>query len=100
MATMCPKCGSGTLKKGEKMVYCTDYKPVKNSGVWSNEGSCDFHITYQNKAWGQPLSPGDIKKLVEGETLTSKRGHKMTLDLSNDFFTKIDFAEKGEDEDL
>jgi len=97
MATLCPKCKTGTLKKGEKMVYCGDYKPKKSeTGVWTNEGTCDFHINLTNKIWGA-ISPEDIKSLVEGKTLTNKKGDKMTLDLTNDFFTKI---EKVEDADL
>jgi len=100
MATTCPKCGKGTLKKGEKMVYCSEYKPKKDGNEWRNEGTCDFRIMYANKAWGSALSPGDIKKLVSGETLTNTRGDKMTLDLENEFFTKIEFAPKPEDEDL
>lgn len=33
MATMCPKCGKESLKKGRKMVYCAGYKPVKNGDI-------------------------------------------------------------------
>lgn len=97
MATICPKCGKGTLKKGDKMVYCSNYKPTKKGDSWINEGSCDFKIMYQNKIWGADLTPGDIKKLIEGGELTNKRGDKMKLDLNNSYFTTI---EKVEDEDL
>ena len=98
MATMCPKCGKGTLKKGEKMVYCSEYKPIKKGNEWVNEGSCEFRIMYKNVVWGEDLTPGDIKKMVEGGELTNKRGDKMKLDLSNsNYFTKI---KKVEDEDL
>jgi hypothetical protein len=100
MATVCPKCKTGTLKKGEKMVYCSEYKPKKDGNEWKNEGTCDFRIMYKNKAWGSDLAPGDIKKLVDGGTLENKKGDKMTLDLDNEFFTRIEFAPKPEDEDL
>jgi len=100
MATKCPKCGKGTLKKGEKMVYCSEYKPKKEGNTWTNEGSCDFRIMYSNKAWGTALTPSDIKKLVSGEALRNRRGDVMTLDLQTSFFTKIEFAPKTEDEDL
>ncbi len=97
MATMCPKCKNGTLKKGDKMVYCSNYKPTKKGDSWVNEGSCDFKIMYKNKLWGEDLTPADIKKLVDGGELVNKRGDKMKLDLGNEYFTVI---EKVEDEDL
>ena len=97
MATMCPKCKNGTLKKGDKMVYCSNYKPTKKGDSWVNEGSCDFKIMYKNKIWGEDLTPADIKKLVDGGELVNKRGDKMKLDLGNEYFTVI---EKVEDEDL
>ena len=97
MATICPKCKEGSLKKGDKMVYCSNYKPTKKGDSWVNEGSCDFKIMYKNKIWGEDLTPADIKKLVEGGELTNKRGDKMKLDLNNEYFTAF---EKVEDEDL
>jgi len=100
MATVCPKCKKGTLKKGEKMVYCSGYKPKKEGNAWKNEGTCGFRIMYSNKVWGSALSPVDIKKMVDGETLTNQKGDKMILDLTTDYFTKIEFAPKTEDEDL
>jgi hypothetical protein len=100
MATTCPKCGKGTLKKGEKMVYCSEYKPKKSGNEWVNEGTCDFRIMYRNSAWKQDLTPGEIKKLVDGETLVNKRGDRMVLDLNSPYYTKIEFAPKEEDEDL
>ena len=97
MATMCPKCGKGTLKKGEKMVYCTEYKPTKNGDKWVNEGSCEFRILFDQKTvFGKILEPKDIKKLVDGEMLVNG-ARKMRLDLDSQYFTKI---EKDEDEDL
>jgi len=100
MATTCPKCKSGTLKKGEKMVYCSGYKPAKKGDSWVNEGTCDFRVMYKNRAWGTDLTAADIKKLVEGGELVNKRGDRMKLDLESEYFTKIEFAPKPEDEDL
>lgn len=101
MATMCPKCEKESLKKGENMVYCAGYKPKKkDDGKWINEGTCDFHIGFSNKVWGGSLTPEDIKKMVDGETLKNKKGDKMSLDLGSEFFTKIEFAPKVEDADL
>jgi len=98
MAMTCPKCGKGTLKKGEKMVYCTEYKPHKNeNGEWVNEGTCEFRIMYKNKVWGEDLTSADIKELVQGNVIVNARGDTMKLDLDSEFFTKI---EKKEDEDL
>lgn len=100
MAITCPKCGKGTLKKGEKMVYCSEYKPKKKGNEWVNEGTCEFRIMFKNSAWGKDLTPGDVKKLVEGETLTNAKGDKMILDPDSPYFTKIEFAPRPEDEDL
>ncbi len=101
MATTCPLCQKGTLKKAEKFVYCSERK-VKKEGNKFKDIGCEFKIAFnQTKVFGDELKPADIKKLVDGETLTSSKGHTMTLDLENkDFFTKITFAEKEEDEDL
>ena len=98
MATKCPKCGNGTLKmKAEKMVYCSEYKPAKKGEKWINEGTCDFKIPLKNKIWGEDLTGADIKKLLNNETITNKRGDTMILDLTSEYFTKI---EKKEDEDF
>ena len=97
MATMCPKCSKGTMKKGEKMVYCSEYKPTKNGDNWVNEGSCEFRILFdQNKVFGKTVEAKDIKSLIEGKTLVNG-AKKMVLDLESPFFTKV---EKDEDEDL
>lgn len=100
MARQCPVCGKGTLKAGEKMVYCEDYKPKKDGNDWINEGSCDFHIGYKNPAWGNPLTSKDVIALLEGKMLTNKKGDKMTLDLDSEFYTHIEFKEKKPDRDL
>ncbi len=100
MATNCPKCKNGTLKKGEKMVYCSDYKPrKKENGDWTNEGKCDFRITFANKVFGS-INAKQIKELVDGKTVTNKKGDTIVLDLEKEFFTSIEFAQKEEDEDL
>lgn len=98
MATMCPKCQKEALKKGDKMVYCAEYKPKKVGEEWTNEGACDFRIMYsQTKSFGREITPVEIKQIVEGSTLTNG-AKKISLDLTNkDFFVKID---KEEDEDL
>lgn len=101
MATVCPLCKKGTLKKGEKMVYCTGYQPQKDGKEWFNSGECDFHIPYNQKAFGRVLSNNDMKKLIDGESIRNAKGDVLTLDLSvKGFYTKIDFAERPEDEDF
>lgn len=100
MATICPKCKKGTLKKGEKMVYCSEYKPKKQGNDFINEGTCDFHISFKNGAWGKAITPAEIKQIVEGKTVTNQKGDTLELDLTSKFFTKITFAPKTEDEDL
>jgi len=99
MALQCPKCGNGTLKKGQKMVYCSEYKPKKEGDKWVNEGSCEFRITYKQKILKRALRPDEIKKIVEGEVVEVE-GAKLSLDLSNQFFLKVKFGEKEEDPDL
>ena len=99
MAIQCPVCKKGTIKKSEKMVYCSEKN--YNAKTKKNEG-CDFHIFFdQSKIFGDKLDTNDIKKILNGETITSSKGHTMTLNLTNTkFFTKVEFAEKEEDEDL
>lgn len=97
--TPCPVC-QGKLKKGEKMVYCENYKPKKDGKDWYNEGSCDFHIPFNQKVFGKTLSPADIKRLLAGEILRNSKGDMMSLDLSSDFFTAIEFAPRKEDKDF
>ncbi len=97
MATMCPKCGKGTVKKGEKMVYCSEYKPTKNGDSWKNEGICEFRVLFdQKKVFGKTIEPKDVKDLIEGKTLING-AKKLKLDLESPYFTKV---EKDEDEDL
>ncbi len=99
MAISCPKCGEGILKKGQKMVYCTEYKPKKNEkGKWVNEGECDFHIAYKQKLLKRALKQDEIKKIVAGEVIEIDSA-RVSLDVNNPFFIKIEFLNK-EDEDL
>ena len=96
MATMCPKCGKESLKKGEKMVYCAGYKPVKNGDSWTNEGTCEFRILFdQKKVFGKTIEPKEVKDLVERKTL-SNGAKKLILDLQSPYFVKVT---KDEDED-
>jgi hypothetical protein len=100
MATYCPVCNKGTLKVGDKLVYCSDRVVEKVGNDFIDKG-CLFKVNFdQKKVYGDVLTPGDIKALVEGKTLTSKKGHSLVLDLNNTFFTKITFAEKKADKDL
>lgn len=97
MAITCPKCSNGTMKKGEKMVYCSEYKPTKSGDEWKNEGSCEFRILFdQKKVFGKIIEAKDIKDLIEGKTLVNG-AKKLKMDLESQYFTKI---EKDEDEDL
>lgn len=100
MATICPLCRSGILKKGEKMVYCNNYKPKKDGSDWYNQGNCDFHIPYANKAFKRSLSDDDIKILLGGGKIKNKIGDTMVLDLDSEYYTRIEFAKKVEDEDF
>jgi len=101
MAIQCPVCQKGTIKRGEKFAYCSERKTEKRGNDFIDIG-CPFKIYFdQTKVFGEKLTPADIKKLLNGETIVSRKGHKMTLDLENkSYFTKIEFAEKKEDEDL
>ena len=101
MAIKCPICGNGTIKKGDKLVYCSERKAEKRGNTFVDIG-CKFKIVLdQKKVFGDVLSVSSIKDLLAEKTIISTKGHKMTLDLSNsDFYTKIEFAEKKEDEDL
>ncbi len=95
----CPKCNA-KLKKVEAMVFCENYKPIKNDkGEWINEGSCDFRIMFKNKIFGT-LSPDDVRKMLAGEFVENKKGDKIFLDMSSPFFTRIEFAPKEEPEDF
>lgn len=100
MATQCPVCKKGTLKKGEKMVYCEHYKPRLDGKEWYNEGDCDFRIPYQNKKFGKTFTSGDIKKLLEGGTIKNAKGDVAMLDLNNEYFVAIEFAARKEDRDF
>lgn len=97
----CPICENGTLKKGEKLVYCSERK-LEKVGTQLVDKGCKFKVIFdQKKVFGSVITPIDVKNLVAGQTLISSKNHKMVLDLANkDFFTKITFAEKIEDEDL
>ncbi len=99
MAIKCPKCGEGTLKKGEKMVYCSDYKPRKNGNEWVNEGSCDFRIMFRQKILKRSIKPEEIKKIVQGEAVQIDNA-TVSLDLNNPFYLRVEFGEKQEDPDL
>jgi hypothetical protein len=100
MATNCPLCSTGKLKKGAKMVYCENYKPQKEGNEWFNNGECEFHLPFANKVFGRTLKDSDIKQLLEGKTIKNSKGDTMTLDLDSEYFTRIDFATRPEDRDF
>ena len=100
MATLCPLCGKGTLMKGEKMVYCSNYKPKKEGKDWYNEGDCEFHIPYKQAVFGRDLTPADIKRLVAGEPVKNKKGDSMILDLDSPYYTHIEWSPRAEDKEL
>lgn len=97
--TPCPVC-SRKLKKGEKMVYCEEYKPKKDGSEWYNEGTCDFRITYKNKIFGRDLTDRDIRTLLEGGSIKNKNGDSAILDVDYEYFVRIDYKEKKEDRDF
>ena len=99
---VCPLCGKGTIKnRKDKMVCCDGYKPQKEGSEWFNTGECDFHIPYNQKAFGKQLTKNEMNMLLNGQVLKNKKGDTLTLDLENpDFFTKIDFAPRPEDNDF
>jgi len=89
----CPVC-QAQLKKVDTMVFCENYKPVKNeNGEWNNEGNCEFRITFANKVFGT-LTPQNIKDMLSNKAVKNKKGDTIELDLSSQYFTKITFAKK------
>lgn len=96
----CPLCGNHDLllRKGT-MIYCPDYKPQKEGNEWINTGNCDFHIAFNQKAFGKKLTDSEMRKLLEGGDLVNSKGDTMSLDLTqeNGFFTTINWAVRPED---
>lgn len=84
---LCPKCKKGTLKsmRDKKGIQCSNYLPKKNeSGSWSNAGSCNFKIYYENKLFGD-FTDEDFKNLIAGKEI--KKGDKIAkLDVKNPYF--------------
>lgn len=94
MATLCPLCNKGNLKIGDANIYCSEKK--YNSTTKLNSG-CDFHIFLdQRKVYGQVLDARDVKLLVEGQKLSSKKGRVIELDMTNKYFLKITKPEDGD----
>lgn len=98
--TPCPLCSEGNLKVNDSMIYCENRKMKPSGRDFYNEGTCDFHLFFKNKLFGKSLSISDVKRLLKGESIRNAKGDTLTLDLDNDFFTRIDFAEKKEDKFL
>lgn len=99
----CPVCGSNIAirkspdGKKEVGVYCVNFKWENGMNV----GTCDFQIFFnQDKTrFGRDLTKQDIKILLDGRVVMSPAGNKMTLDSQKEsgYFTKIEYAPKGED---
>lgn len=97
MATMCPKCGKGTIKKNDNTVYCSEYKPEKSGNDWVNKGTCEFRTSFSQKIFGKTLKIEEMKDLISGKILVNGQ-KKLKLDLANEkYFTE---NLKDEDEDL
>ena len=102
--TKCPICGSGVMKRRlsddkKKIIatYCSNYN--WQNGV--NVGSCDFQIWFsqERSRFGRDLTPNDAKRLINGDTVVSPTGNKMTLDKEkkNGRYINIEYAPKQED---
>jgi DNA topoisomerase-3 len=83
----CPICQSGIIEspKTYRCVETGKFDPKKKS--W--EGSCKFSLFKKHNKFG-PISKTSLKKLLNGETLKSKKGN-LTINTSNSYF--LDFFE-------
>jgi len=87
MAIICPKCKKGTIKreKSGKGIRCERYVPTKTeSGQWTNKGSCNFHLLYESKLFGE-FTEQEIRDLLAGKEVI--KGDKIAkLDINNPYF--------------
>jgi len=94
MSSKCPLCQSGVkLRKSDdnkpSMVYCESYKLEKEGDNFVNKGTCDFHLNFKNKRFGE-LTTEQMKSLIGGQKIANKKGDALELDLSNkEYFTKF-----------
>ena len=90
----CPLCKTGTIKKGDRMVYCDGYQAKKDGNTWFNAGTCDFHISFNQKGLGRTLDDDEMRDLLNGKVLRNPKGDTLQLDIENKpFFTKMVFME-------
>ena len=98
MSTKCPICQSGMkMRKNEdgkpSMVYCDGYKLEKENESFVNKGSCDFHINFRSKMFGE-VTTEQMKTLLSSQKIVNKKGDMLELDLKNkEYFTKFTRAE-------
>ena len=88
MATICPKCKKGTIKKmrNEQGIKCERYIPVQNErGEWTNKGQCNFHLSFKSKLFGD-FTEDEIRDLLAGKEVVKGNGKIAKLDLQNPFF--------------
>ncbi len=84
---VCPLCRSKIIE-ATKVFRCE-----KNKFKDNKQSGCKFSIIKVQKLLQATLSVPQIELLLKGETLEAPNGNKISLDLTNDFFTKIDYSE-------
>lgn len=103
----CPLCKEGEVEEKQKVYLCSKAKFVKDENGSIKNTGCPFMIIKGNltKLGGKPLSPAQIKELLDKRKikvkLMSKAGNNydayLTIDTTNKFFTKIEFINDTEE---
>jgi hypothetical protein len=80
----CPLCGALIIEKTGAFVCSTQkYKNNKKSG-------CLFSIAKNQKLLEATIGLAQLQKLLAGHKLTAKNGKILSMDLENEYFTKIE----------
>lgn len=116
MASTCPACGSGVnLKLGDDgktpmYVYCKErkikklskeeMKKQKTNNQYFNEGTCNFHVYFNQQNMKKYFSKEEMKTLLDGGVITNLKGDEIrikdNLQKMDDYSTTIIFKEDEE----
>jgi DNA topoisomerase-3 len=90
----CPLCQSAIID--ETNVFKCENNKFENG----KQSGCKFIFFKNQKLIDAKFALKQFDRVLKGETLIGRNGNKISLDLSNDFFTKIEFVSNANSTEL
>lgn len=89
---LCPLCKKNYIVESTNVFRCESNKYEKGK-----QSGCKFMFMKNQKLIDAKFALTQFKRVLTGEVLTGRNGNKISLDLTSDFFTKIEFVQNDKE---